>query len=134
MQRDTPNHLECPFFSTFCSKIKEDEVTSHIPVILLTARSEESQRIEGYEHGPNTAHVSPSARGSVLFLFSRSTQPSAAACLASAAYCFQSSVNLLIEMVSFHYNMRNTLTISCFHLTIKRILFQPNTVHNPVIY
>lgn len=36
---------------TFCSKIKEDEVTSHIPVILLTARSEESQRIEGYEHG-----------------------------------------------------------------------------------
>ena len=25
---------------------------------------------------------------------------------------------------SFHYNMRNTLTISCFHLTIKRILFQ----------
>lgn len=36
---------------TFCSKIKEDVVTSHIPVILLTARSDESQRIEGYEHG-----------------------------------------------------------------------------------
>ena len=30
---------------TFCSKIKEDVVTSHIPVILLTARSDESQRI-----------------------------------------------------------------------------------------
>ncbi len=39
---------------TFCSKIKEDEVTSHIPVILLTARSEESQRIEGYEHAGRT--------------------------------------------------------------------------------
>ena len=35
----------------FCSKIKADDVTCHIPVILLTARSAESQRIEGYEHG-----------------------------------------------------------------------------------
>ena len=44
---------------TFCSKIKEDVVTSHIPVILLTARSDESQRIEGYEHGAD-AYISPS--------------------------------------------------------------------------
>ena len=44
---------------TFCSKIKEDEVTSHIPVILLTARSEESQRIEGYEHGADAYITKP---------------------------------------------------------------------------
>lgn len=44
---------------TFCSKIKEDEVTSHIPVILLTARSEESQRIEGYEHGVDAYLTKP---------------------------------------------------------------------------
>lgn len=56
---------------TFCSKIKEDEVTCHIPVILLTARSDESQRIEGYEHGADAyitkpfndhrTHIQPSA-------------------------------------------------------------------------
>lgn len=44
---------------TFCSKIKEDMVTSHIPVILLTARSEESQRIEGYEHGADAYLTKP---------------------------------------------------------------------------
>lgn len=44
---------------TFCSKIKEDEVTGHIPVILLTARSEESQRIEGYEHGADAYLTKP---------------------------------------------------------------------------
>lgn len=44
---------------TFCSKIKEDEVTSHIPVILLTARSVESQRIEGYEHGADAYLTKP---------------------------------------------------------------------------
>lgn len=44
---------------TFCSKIKEDEVTSHIPVILLSARSEESQRIEGYEHGADAYITKP---------------------------------------------------------------------------
>lgn len=44
---------------TFCSKIKEDEVTSHIPVILLTACSEESQRIEGYEHGADAYLTKP---------------------------------------------------------------------------
>lgn len=44
---------------TFCSKIKEDQVTSHIPVILLTARSEESQRIEGYEHGADAYITKP---------------------------------------------------------------------------
>ncbi len=44
---------------TFCSKIKEDEVTSHIPVILLTARSDEQQRAEGYEHGADAYITKP---------------------------------------------------------------------------
>lgn len=44
---------------TFCRKIKEGEVTSHIPVILLTARSNESQRIEGYEHGADAYITKP---------------------------------------------------------------------------
>lgn len=44
---------------TFCRKIKEGEVTSHIPVILLTARSDESQRIEGYEHGADAYITKP---------------------------------------------------------------------------
>lgn len=43
----------------FCSKIKADDVTCHIPVILLTARSAESQRIEGYEHGADAYITKP---------------------------------------------------------------------------
>lgn len=43
----------------FCSRLKEDPVTSHIPVILLTARSMESQRIEGYEHGADAYITKP---------------------------------------------------------------------------
>ena len=35
----------------FCQSIKNDIVTSHIPVILLTARAMNHHQIEGYEHG-----------------------------------------------------------------------------------
>ena len=35
----------------FCNQLKNDKAISHIPVILLTARSLDEQRAEGYEHG-----------------------------------------------------------------------------------
>ncbi len=35
----------------FCRMVKSDQRTSHTPVILLTARSEEEQRLEGFEAG-----------------------------------------------------------------------------------
>ena len=43
----------------FCKRIKEDSITSHIPVILLTARSDEQQQIEGFEHGADAYLTKP---------------------------------------------------------------------------
>jgi len=43
----------------FCQKLKENTITSHIPVILLTARSTESQQLEGYEHGADAYLTKP---------------------------------------------------------------------------
>ena len=43
----------------FCKHLKEDDVTSHIPVILLTARSAESQQIEGFECGADAYVTKP---------------------------------------------------------------------------
>ena len=43
----------------FCKKLKEDSITSHIPVILLTARSTESQQVEGYEYGADAYLTKP---------------------------------------------------------------------------
>ena len=41
----------------FCQQLKTDKAISHIPVILLTARSMDEQRAEGYEHGAD-AYIS----------------------------------------------------------------------------
>jgi signal transduction histidine kinase/ABC-type sugar transport system substrate-binding protein/DNA-binding NarL/FixJ family response regulator len=43
----------------FCNKLKSDRTTSHIPVILLTARSMDNQRIEGYQHGADAYITKP---------------------------------------------------------------------------
>lgn len=44
---------------TFCSRLKANEATSHIPVILLTARSTEQQHIEGLETGADAYMTKP---------------------------------------------------------------------------
>ncbi len=43
----------------FCHCIKQDTITCHIPVILLTARDTEAQQIEGYEHGADAYITKP---------------------------------------------------------------------------
>ena len=43
----------------FCAKVKEEVSTSHIPVILLTARAREEQKAEGYEHGADSYLTKP---------------------------------------------------------------------------
>ena len=43
----------------FCQSLKQDFITSHIPVILLTARSTETQQMEGYEHGADAYMTKP---------------------------------------------------------------------------
>src|SRR5690606_6994921 len=42
-----------------CRLVKRDQRTSHIPVILLTARSTEEQRVEGYETGADDYVTKP---------------------------------------------------------------------------
>lgn len=43
----------------FCSLLKSNKATSHIPVVLLTARSRDEQRIEGYEQGADAYITKP---------------------------------------------------------------------------
>lgn len=42
-----------------CARVKENVPTSHIPVILLTARALEEQKAEGYEHGADSYLTKP---------------------------------------------------------------------------
>lgn len=42
-----------------CKKIKTNKITSHIPIILLTARSSEEQKIEGFETGADDYITKP---------------------------------------------------------------------------
>ena len=44
---------------TFCSRLKQHEATSHIPVLLLTARSSEQQYIEGMHTGADMYMTKP---------------------------------------------------------------------------
>ncbi|MBP3745059.1 MAG: substrate-binding domain-containing protein [Prevotella sp.] len=43
----------------FCQHVKRNLVTSHIPVILLTARAMSAQQIEGYQHGADAYITKP---------------------------------------------------------------------------
>jgi len=45
--------------TTLCSKIKANNVTNHIPVILLTAKSREEDQLEGLETGADAYIVKP---------------------------------------------------------------------------
>lgn len=42
-----------------CQQLKSDLITSHIPVILLTARDTEVQQMEGYQHGADAYLTKP---------------------------------------------------------------------------
>lgn len=43
----------------FCRKIKQNTATCHIPIILLTAKNLDEQRIEGYEQGADSYITKP---------------------------------------------------------------------------
>ena len=43
----------------FCQQVKKDGISSHIPVILLTARALEKHQIEGYESGADAYITKP---------------------------------------------------------------------------
>lgn len=50
----------------FCRRLKDNTATSHIPVILLTARSQTVQRAEGYDSGADSYLTKPFSAGVLL--------------------------------------------------------------------
>jgi signal transduction histidine kinase/DNA-binding response OmpR family regulator/ligand-binding sensor domain-containing protein len=49
-----------------CEAVKKDERTNHIPVVLLTARSDDDSKIEGLEHGADVYLAKPFNRKELL--------------------------------------------------------------------
>lgn len=69
--RDVPDLIICDVMMPvmdgleFCRRVKHDVITSHIPVLLLTARTLEEQRVEGYDYGAD-AYLTKPFSGEVL--------------------------------------------------------------------
>src|SRR5690554_3520420 len=53
--------LMLPDLSGFeiCRRVRADEATRHIPVLMLTARGEEQERVQGFESGADDYVVKP---------------------------------------------------------------------------
>ena len=69
--RDVPDLIICDVMMPvmdgleMCDCVKRETVTSHIPVILLTARTQEDQRTEGYNYGAD-AYITKPFSGKML--------------------------------------------------------------------
>lgn len=51
----------------FCAEIKQNNITSHIPVLLLTARNDQEHQLQGYQHGAD-AYIPKPFKEALLLL------------------------------------------------------------------
>lgn len=64
-RREVPDLVVCDVMMpvmdgyAFCEKLKTTTATSHIPVIMLTAKNLDEQRVEGYSHGADSYITKP---------------------------------------------------------------------------